>query len=112
MEFKSYADLMQFESEREKYYIDLIQICRNPFKFYARLFLDFFSPECRMKKKLYDGYQGGYWRDENGFLNARHIEDIPMSIIHDGDICIEREKETVYAIYVKRGNVFYNIVPK
>ncbi len=116
MEFKSYEDMKRFEEERERYYRSYIHLCDSfdPFRvnFYKRLFLDTFHPKYRAAKKMYDKYYGGWWRDENGHPCARHIEFIGRDCLFDGDICIERDDECIYAFYVFGGGTFYRFLPE
>lgn len=116
MEFASYEDMVRFEKEREKYYLDFIDLCNShdPFRiaFYKRLFLDAFHPRYRATKRMYDGYSGGFWRDDNGYLCARHIFDIDRKYINGGEICIERDDKCIYAVYVLKDDVFYRFTPE
>lgn len=117
MEFASYEDMVKFESDREKYYMDFIHLCdghNDPFRlrFYKRLFLDAFHPRYRAAKKLYDGYQGGYWRDDRGYLCAKRIDLIDERLIESGEICIERDGECIYAIYVKKDGALNRFTPE
>ena len=54
MEFSSYDDMIKFEAERERFYLDFIGICNSfdplRIKFYKRLFLETFHPKYRRLK--------------------------------------------------------------
>jgi len=58
VEFSSYDEMVKFEAERERFYLDFIGICDSfdplRIKFYKRLFLETFHPKYRRQKKLYD----------------------------------------------------------
>lgn len=116
MEFSSYEDMMKFEAEREKFYLDLIQICNSfdPFrlKFYKRLFIETFHPQYRSLKKMYDGYCGGWWRDNNGHPCAKHIHLIDIAVVPDGEICIECDNKYIYAVYAKKDGTLIKIDPQ
>lgn len=115
MEFPNYMDMMEFEAAREKYYLDFIHICNSydplRLKFYKRLFLEAFHPKYRSLKKMYDGYIGGWWRDENGHPCAHPIELIDMDSVLEGEICIERDDKCIYGVYVKKNNILHKISP-
>ena len=113
MEFSTYEEMIKFETERERYYLNFIHICDSfdPFrlKFYKQLFLETFHPKYRFKKKLYDGYYGGWWRDSEGHPCANPIQLIDIASINDGEICIERDDKCIYAIYLKENNSLIKI---
>ena len=113
MEFPTYEEMIKFETEREKYYLNFIHICDSfdpfRFKFYKQLFLETFHPKYRLRKKLYDGYYGGWWRDSEGHPCANPIQLIDIASINDGEICIERDDKCIYAIYLKENNSLIKI---
>lgn len=115
MEFKSYEDVKRFEEERERYYLSFIGLCNSfdPFRvnFYKRIFLDAFHPKYRATKKMYDKYYGGWWRDKNGRPCAEHIGFIDSDCLTDGELCVERNDECIYAFYVFKRGVFHKILP-
>lgn len=116
MEFPNYMDMMEFEAAREKYYLDFIHIFNSydplRLKFYKRLFLEAFHPKYRSLKKMYDGYIGGWWRDENGHPCAHPIELIDIDSVSDGEICIERDDSCIYAVYLKKDDCLIKIDPQ
>lgn len=80
-EFASRETMLEYEKEREQYYMDGISICnrRHIFAFYKTLFLETFHPKYRAIKKEYDGYCGGWWRnDKDG--RAQNIFNILIQI--------------------------------
>ena len=103
MEFSSYDDMIKFEAERERFYLDFIDICNSfdplRIKFYKRLFLETFHPQYRRLKKLYNSYYGGWWRDSGGHPCANPIQHIDTDFVSDGEICIERDDRCIYAVY-------------
>ena len=89
-EFSSLEEMVKFEQEREAYYMAQIRaIDKNPFACYKQIILDIFSPKHKALKKLYDGYSGGWWRDEYGRPCAKHINFIDVNAIKPGEICFE-----------------------
>lgn len=56
-------------------------------------------------KKLYDGYEGGYYRDEYGFIHVDHIEFLPSKNFNHGEIAIEDATKRVY-IKDDKGDMF------
>lgn len=93
MEFSTYEEMIKFEAERERYYLNFIHICDSfdpfRFKFYKQLFLETFHPKYRFKKKLYDGYYGGWGRDSEGHPCANSIQLIDIASIMDNPITDE-----------------------
>lgn len=115
MEFSSYEDMKKFEAERERFYMDFINICESfdplRVKLYRRLFLETFHPKYRAQKKLYDNYYGGWWRDITGHPCANPIQLIDTASVSDGEICIERDDRCIYAVYLKTDGVLMKIDP-
>lgn len=116
MEFPSYKDMMEFEKERENFYLDFLHICDSfdPFRvgFYKRLFLETFHPKYRSLRKLYDGYYGGWWRDEAGHPCAFPIQRIDIDAVSDGEICIERDDRCIYGFYLKKDGLLIKLDPQ
>lgn len=116
MEFSSYDDMIKFEAERERFYLDFIDICNSfdplRIKFYKRLFLETFHPQYRRLKKLYNSYYGGWWRDSGGHPCANPIQHIDTDFVSDGEICIERDDRCIYAVYVKKDGYLVRIDKK
>ena len=80
MQFKNKEDLLKFEIEREEYYSNWFKRANNNlFEFYKLLFLETFHPKYRTIKKMYDNYNGGWYRGEDGIVyttSLEYIEDI------------------------------------
>ena len=116
MEFSSYDDMIKFEAERERFYLDFIGTCNSSgplrIKFYKRLFLETFHPKYRRLKKLYDSYHGGWWRDSDDHPCANPIQFIDIDSVSDGEICIERNDRCIYAVYVKKDCSLVRIDPQ
>ncbi len=116
MEFSSYDDMIKFEAERERFYLDFIGTCDSfdplRIKFYKRLFLEAFHPKYRSLKKLYDSYYGGWWRDSDGHPCANPIQLIDIDSVSDGEICIERDDRCIYAVYFKADGVLMKVEPQ
>ena len=105
--------MLLFEQEREKYYMDFIRLCdsRDPLRirFYKRLFSDTFSKSGRAQKKLFDGYVGGWWRNEQGHPCAKHIELIDPNAVADGEVCSEIDGNAIWALHLKQNGTFQKI---
>lgn len=116
MEFKSYDDMLKFERERGKYYMDFIHLCDSfdplRIRFYKRLFTDTFTKSGRAQKKMFDGYMGGWWRNECGHPCAKHIELIDLDAVAEGEICIEIDGDALYGLYLKWNNTLQRIDPE
>ena len=98
----------QFERDRELYYLDWINISNKHHlgEFYKRMFLEIFHPQYRAVKKMYDGYAGGWYRNENGFACADHIAKIDRDKLNNGDICLEIIDDSIHAAYVYKNDMF------
>lgn len=110
--FTSHEAMLQYEKEREQYYMDGISICnrKHIFEFYKMLFLETFHPKHRAIKREYDNYCGGWWRDDKGWARARYICCIDPSELCDNTVCLEcDEYNNPIAIYVYKNNVFHKI---
>lgn len=94
-EFNSLEEKKQFESDRINYYLNRIGV--PLFKHYKNVFLETFTKEGRRLKALYDGYEGGYYRDEHDYIHVDHVSLLPLNILRHGDIVIEDFTERVYA---------------
>ena len=69
MQFKNKEELLRFEKEREEYYNNWFKRTKNNlFEFYKLLFLEIFHPKYRTIKKMYDNYNGGWYRGEDGIV--------------------------------------------
>lgn len=87
MEFASKEEMLAFEKAREDYYMKFINagVC----ELYALWFKEIFIPKYRKLKKEYDGYSGGWYRDEKGIIHSKHIFYVDLNEVKNGDICIE-----------------------
>lgn len=93
-EFNSLQEKKQFEADRINYYLNRIGV--SPFECYKNIFIETFTKEGRRLKTLYDGYEGGYYRDENGYVHADHVCLLPLNEFQHGTIVIEDSTERVY----------------
>lgn len=88
MEFNSKEEMLAFECERERYYMESIDaIHENLFKFYFLWLRELIVPRYRKLKKIYDNYSGGYYKDEYGLIHAKHVAFVDNKHPH-GTICI------------------------
>ncbi|MGN0246510.1 MAG: hypothetical protein ACI4DK_11190 [Lachnospiraceae bacterium] len=111
MEFDSREAMLQFENDREQYFLDWIARCnrRNLGEFYKYLFLEAFHPKYRAIKKMYEEYDGGWYRDEHGWICTKYIGNIDSSNLKDGDICVERDDNAIYNFYVFHEGINYKL---
>ena len=93
-EFASLQEKKQFEKDRINYYLNRIGV--SPFECYKNIFIETFTKEGRRLKALYDGYEGGYYRDKYGFIHVDHVCLLLLSEFNHGDIVIEDATERVY----------------
>ena len=110
-QFSSRNEMLQYEANRERYLLHWIAISnrRHLWDFYKNLFLEIFHPKYRAIKKEYMNYSGGWWRDENGYACAESIQFIDINSLHYGDICLERNDNSVYGVYVFNGEYLCQI---
>jgi hypothetical protein len=111
-EFVSREAMLEYEKEREQYYMDGISICnrRHIFQFYKMLFLETFHPKHRAIKKEYDNYCGGWWRNDKGWACADYIQCIDPSRLCDDTVCLEYYGQNhPIAVYIYKNNVFHKI---
>lgn len=97
-QFNSREEMLAYEAEREKYYMKFLE--GGPMDTYIHLFLDKFSPKHRALKREYDGYFGGWYRDEFGYPCSTCIDCIDKDAIGDGSICFQVDP------YGRRMNVY------
>lgn len=111
MEFASREEMLRFEREREQYLTEWIAISnrRNLGTFYKRLFVEAFHPKYRAIKKMYEGYHGGWYRDEHGRPTSAHVWLIDTEKLSDGEICVERDDTAIYGVYVYAEGVMHRI---
>lgn len=88
MNFASQKEMLAYEEQREKYYMEYIKA--NVFKLYKLLLRDIFVRKYRLLKKEYDNYIGGWYRDQVGIIHANHIWLIDIDKIKDDEICIDK----------------------
>lgn len=60
-------------------------------------------------RREYDDYEGGFWRDEHGWLCANHIALIDIGKLKDGDICAERDDDAIFGLYVFRDGYLWKL---
>lgn len=87
MEFTSKEEMMEYEEQREKYYMEYLNA--SVFKIYKLLLRDIFICKYRLLKKEYDSYFGGWYRDQVGVIHSARISIIDTSKIKDNEICID-----------------------
>lgn len=115
MSFKEFTNreaMLQYEKEREQYYMDGISICNRHhiFEFYKMLFLETFHPKYRAIKKEYDNYSGGWWRNDKGWACADYIQAINPNQLYNGTICLEYYgHDNPIAIYIHKNDAFHKI---
>lgn len=97
-EFNSKEEMIAYEKDRENYYMQFLNV-KSTFEFYKLWLKEIFNKEYRELKKKYDGYCGGWYRDEDGVIHALDISCIDLGRIKNGDICID---------HCERINVFHN----
>lgn len=100
IEFNSEEEMIAYEKDREDYYIQFLNT-KNTFEFYRLCLKEIFNKEYRELKKKYDGYCGGWYRDENNIIHALDVSCIDLGKVKNGDICID---------HCDRTNVFHNDV--
>lgn len=98
IEFNSKEEMIAYEKDREKYYMQFLNT-KNTFEFYKLWFKEVFTKEYKELKKKYDGYCGGWYRDVDDIIYAPDISCIDLGRIKNGDICID---------HCDKVNVFYN----
>lgn len=111
-EFESRDAMLEYEKEREQYYMEGISVCnrRHIFEFYKMLFLETFHPRYRAIKKEYDSYCGGWWRNDKGWPCADYIQEINPNQLCDGTVCLEYYgHDNPMAIYIYKNDVFHKI---
>jgi hypothetical protein len=91
MEFASREEMIAYEKARESYYVEFINAVENKQigKFYKLWLRELFVPKYKKLKKEYDGYIGGWWRDEDGIIHTKNIWSVDINKIPNGTICIE-----------------------
>lgn len=106
MEFASKEEMLAYEKAREDYYMKFINagVC----KLYALLFKKIFIPKYRKLKKEYDGYLGGWYRDEKGFIHSKYIFCVDLDKVKNGDICIEHHGNC-YSCYIFENDTWHMI---
>lgn len=111
MEFASREEMLRFERERELYLLDWIEISnrRHLGTFYKHLFLEALHPKYRAIKKMYEGYHGGWYRDEHGRPTSAHVWLIDTEKLFDGEICVERDDEAIYGVFIYNDGVMHRI---
>lgn len=102
MEFSSREEMLKFEREREQYLMHWISISNRGhlLEFYKLLILETFHPKYRAIKKKYEGYNGGWYRDKHGYPTSAYIWCIDQDRLSEGDICIERDDEAIYGVFM------------
>lgn len=93
-EFNSLEEKKQFEADRINYYLNGIGV--SPLECYKNIFIETFTKNGRRLKALYDGYEGGYYRDKYGFIHVDYIGLLPSENFNHGEIAIEDSTERVY----------------
>jgi hypothetical protein len=93
-EFKTLEEKNLFEENRINYYLERVTV--SAWKCYKYLFIDYFTPSGRKMRKLYDNYDGGYYRDKKGYIHIDMIGLIPLDNLSDGEVIIEDPTNDVY----------------
>lgn len=104
-EFETEEALNQYESSRREYYIKLNDELRDgKISKFGQLVRSILNKEWRAKKRLYEGYKGGYWKDGDKICihNIHLIED--CTNFDEGQIAIEKHGDLVTGIYVFRNH--------
>lgn len=115
MEFKDRESLINFEREREKYFYNWHSICnrKHLLKFYIYSFLETFHPKYRAIKELYEGYNGGWYKNKNGIILTKHLSLIDTNNLREGDYCCELgfdyDENNVQSIYIYHKNILMKI---
>ena len=89
LEFNSKEEMIAYEREREKYYMQFLNT-KSTFEFYRLWIKEIFNKEYRELKKKYDGYCGGWYRDEDGIIHALDICFVDKDRIKDEDILLTK----------------------
>ena len=115
-EFNCREEMLQYESDRLEYYKDWISLCNidsvdKLVKFYKMLLLEKFHPKYRGIRKQYDGYCGGWYRNERGWACSESINYIDINAMRDGDVGIETNGELIYKVYIFRDGSWIMISP-
>lgn len=88
MEFASKEEMLAYEEQREKYYMEYLN-ANNVFKIYKLLLRDIFDHKYRLLKKEYASYLGGWYRDQVGVIHSNHTWLIDIDKVKDNEICID-----------------------
>ena len=90
MEFKNREEMIEFEEKRTDYYMESINAIDQGriFTFYRLWLREIFIPKYRKLKKLYDSYNGGWYRDEDGYIHASYPHLVETNNLLDGEILI------------------------
>lgn len=100
-EFESEEALIQFEKERQEYYIrQLDEIHRNRLNCYKHIIQEYLTSKGRQLRKLYDNYLGGYWKDANGYIYTHNIHLlVDDGRFKSGQLAIEKHGDLVTGVY-------------
>ena len=95
IEFNSKEEMIAYEKDRENYYMQFLNT-KNIFEFYKLWFKEIFNKKYRELKREYDGYCGGWYRDEKNIIHAIDVSFVCRNKVKDGDILIDH-CEKMYA---------------
>ena len=87
MEFASKEEMLAYEEQRERYYMEYLNA--SVFKIYKLLLRDIFIHKYRLLKKEYASYFGGWYRDQVGVIHSNHTWLIDIDKVKDNEICID-----------------------